>query len=106
MAFLIDKTSKSVTKSITKILSPFKEKIRTIIINNGSESNNHEIISQRAIYEDTNRLFRQYIPKITDFRIINKKDIARIERALNNRPRKKLGFKTPKEVFLGTLPMK
>jgi len=117
MAILPDRTSKSVTKSITKILSPFKEKIHTITFDNGKEFADHEIISQkldtkiyfakpysfwqRAINENTNGLIRQYFPKKTDFTKITKKDIARIERALNNRPRKKLGFKTPKEVFFG-----
>jgi IS30 family transposase len=117
MAILPDRTSKSVTKSITKILSPFKEKIHTITFDNGKEFADHEIISQkldtkiyfakpysfwqRAINENTNGLIRQYFPKKTDFTKITKKDIARIERALNNRPRKKLDFKTPKEVFFG-----
>lgn len=47
MAILSDKTSKSVSKSITKILSSFKRKIHTIKFDNGKEFADHKIISQK-----------------------------------------------------------
>lgn len=118
MYLLKDRTSESVSKSIKKMLSSMKHKIHTITFDNGKEFAMHEKISsdinakiffadpysfwQRAINENANGLIRQYIPKKTDFSKLTQKEIARIERKINNRPRKKLGFKTPYEVFWGT----
>jgi IS30 family transposase len=48
----------------------------------------------------TNGLIRQYLPKKTDFTKIDYKTIKMIQNRLNNRPRKSLGFKTPKEALL------
>lgn len=50
--------------------------------------------------EHLNALIRQYIPKGSSFQQIKDKEIQRIEKELNNRPRKKQGYKTPMEVFL------
>jgi len=100
------------------MLSSMKDKIHTITFDNGKEFALHEKISsdldakvffadpysfwQRAINENTNGLIRQYIPKKTDFSKLTQKEIAFIEWKINNRPRKKLGFKTPYEVIWGT----
>ena len=43
--------------------------------------------------------FRQYFPKNRDFRTITDSEIIRAMKRLNNRPRKRLGYKTPNEVF-------
>jgi|APSaa5957512493_1039668.scaffolds.fasta_scaffold16303_1 transposase, IS30 family len=53
---------------------------------------------QRGTNENTNGLIRQYFPKRSDFELITDKDVKRVENLLNNRPRKCLGYKTPKEV--------
>ncbi len=45
--------------------------------------------------EQINGLVRRYLPKGTDFSKITDEEIAQIEWAINNRPRKCLGFKTP-----------
>ena len=52
---------------------------------------------QRGTNENTNGLVRQYLPKGTDFSTVTHKLVQRIEDTLNNRPRKCLGYKTPKE---------
>jgi len=44
-------------------------------------------------------LIRQYFPKKTDFSIILDQEIKRIERKLNNRPRKRFNFDTPLEIM-------
>lgn len=49
--------------------------------------------------EHLNALIRQYIPKGTSFAKITDKQIRDIEWKLNNRPRKKLNYKSPFEVF-------
>ena len=55
---------------------------------------------QRGLNEHTNGLIRQYLPKKTDFTKVDYKTIKMIQNRLNNRPRKTLGFKTPKEALL------
>ena len=55
---------------------------------------------QRGLNEYNNKLIRQYLPKKTDFSLINNKTINMIIKKLNNRPSKLLGYKTPNEVFL------
>lgn len=54
---------------------------------------------ERGANENTNGLIRRFLPKGTDFRTLSQADIARIEYLLNSRPRKRLGWKTPYEVF-------
>jgi IS30 family transposase len=44
-------------------------------------------------------LIRHYFPKGTDFALIEEDTIHAVERALNNRPRKRLGWRTPLEAF-------
>ena len=54
---------------------------------------------ERGANENTNGLIRRYFPKGTDFRTLSDAQIARVEYLLNSRPRKRLGWKTPYEVF-------
>jgi IS30 family transposase len=54
---------------------------------------------ERGANENLNGLIRRYLPKGTDFANISNQQIARIEYLLNTRPRKRLGMKTPYEVF-------
>lgn len=54
---------------------------------------------ERGSNENTNGLIRRFFPKKTDFRIITNEEIRRVEYLLNARPRKRLGWKTPFQVF-------
>jgi IS30 family transposase len=54
---------------------------------------------ERGLNENTNGLIRDFFPKRTDFSTIANAEVAKVERLLNARPRKSLGFRSPQEVF-------
>lgn len=58
---------------------------------------------QRGTVENTNGLLRQYFPRCRDFGTITAAEIQAVEDRLNDRPRKVLGFRTPREVFNASL---
>jgi transposase, IS30 family len=110
---LPNKTAEAVSEVIIHSLATHKDKIHTITSDNGSEFFLHKEVSQslrldyyfahpyasyeRGSIENLNGLVRQYIPKGTDFSLINKEQIKMIEQKLNNRPRKILKYMTPIE---------
>jgi IS30 family transposase len=110
---LQDKTSASTTNTIAKRLSDMPS--YTITLDNGFENQNWQEMQQltgaqcfyahpyhsweRGTNENTNGLVRWHFPKGTDFRTIPEEDIKAVEYALNTRPRKRLGWMTPLEVF-------
>jgi IS30 family transposase len=54
---------------------------------------------ERGTNENTNGLIRQFFPRGTDFREVDRREIKRVQDLLNGRPRKALDFLTPFEVF-------
>lgn len=61
---------------------------------------------ERGTNENTNGLIRQYFPKGTDFRTVSTKEIKRVQRQLNQRPRKTLGYLTPEETINNIVALK
>jgi len=88
---------------------------KSITLDNGLENAAHEEIARELklkIYfcnpyhswekggvENGIGLIRRYLPKKTNFALISRRQISKIEKELNNRPRKTLGFMTPLEVY-------
>ncbi len=110
------KTSKQTRKAINRRLCRSHEGARlSITYDNGSENVEHEVVNaklgtksyfcapyrswEKGTVENTCGLVRRYIPKKTDIAKIPVSEIRKMERQLNNRPRKCLGFQTPAEVF-------
>lgn len=105
-----------VAKAVWRLLLPYKgEALKSITTDNGSEFAEHEWITrklnvpvyfadsycawQKGAIENANKLVRQYIPKGTDISTVTEGKIAKIRKKINARPREKLNFLTPKEVF-------
>jgi IS30 family transposase len=93
-----------------------KEKRRTLTLDNGTEFSDWERLEkqtgmtiyfaypyhswERGTNENTNGLLRQYFPKSMDFNLITPNELADVVKRLNDRPRKRLKFKSPKQVFM------
>ena len=106
-----DKSAETVTAATIKLLEPYKDAVLTITADNGKEFAYHERMTQalnakvyfadpysswqRGLNENTNGLLRQYWPKKTDFKKVSQKSVSSVIVQLNNRPRKKLNYKTP-----------
>ena len=54
---------------------------------------------ERGANENTNGLIRQFFPKGTNFNVVTRKEIKKVQHLLNGRPRKSLDFQKPYEVF-------
>jgi IS30 family transposase len=113
---LESKKAEEVAKEFSKILNklnPIYKK--TMTYDNGIEMARHEKITkntgikiyfahpysswERGTNENTNGLIRRYLPKGTNFNEIDLKQLQIIQEKLNNRPRKIIGYKTPKEMM-------
>lgn len=58
---------------------------------------------QRGTNEYHNGLLRRYLPKKTSFTNLSQEELDDIVEEINNRPRKVLGYKTPKEILRGAI---
>jgi IS30 family transposase len=54
---------------------------------------------ERGLNEHTNGLLRDFFPKGTDFGRVSPEELAQAVDLINNRPRRSLNFRTPKEVL-------
>jgi len=84
---------------------------KSTTLDNGSEHTKHTQFGiqtyfadpyaswQRGGNENANLWIRYYFPKGTDFGSITDEELIDVEWELNNRPRKRLNFRTPQEVF-------
>ena len=113
---LSGKSSHATISVISERLSSLSQKVKqTITFDNGPENSDWQELErqtkiktffahayhswERGTNENTNGLIRDYFPKKTDFTTISSEELSFVERELNTRPRKRLGWKTPLEVM-------
>jgi len=116
LAKVKDKSSSENVRAITDSLGIFpSELLHTITYDNGSENADHELVNailkirsyfcdtyaawQKGSVENGIGLIRDYLPKGTDLSMVDDAEIKRIQDELNDRPRKCLGWKTPRQVL-------
>lgn len=115
------KKAKPLAKVVIRQLYGYRKYLKTITTDNGSEFAAHLEITaglrmkgmpdvkvyfadsycswQKGAVENVNKLIRQYIPKKSNFNDFSDEYIRNVGRKLNIRPRKRLGFSTPKDEF-------
>ncbi len=110
------KDAASVRRAYARALGSVpKELAKTLTYDQGKEMSQHKRFTidtgiqvyfahpgspwERGTNENTNGLIRQYFPKGTDFSEVSAREIKRVQRQLNDRPRAALGFYKPDEAF-------
>jgi len=104
------RTAKAIVRKLRSLPASAR---RTLTMDNGIEHVGHEQVRsvlgtkcyfcdpyaawQRGTNENRNGLIRHYFPKGTDFARLTQAEIERVESAINNRPMKCLGYRTPLE---------
>ena len=108
--------AEAVRDAITRTIVSFPEQLRrSLTWDQGAEMSQHARLRidtglniyfcdpqspwQRGTNENTNGLLRQYFPKGTDLNVHSVTDLAAVALALNARPRKTLGWRTPAEAL-------
>jgi IS30 family transposase len=103
---------KTIEKRFKKIEPAMK---KSITFDQGKENSEHRALTkntaitvyfchphspwEKGTCENTNYLIRDLLYQMKDFRELTQRDVSKIARLLNERPRKTLDFKTPYEVF-------
>lgn len=116
MAKLGNLKAKTAARAVRRKLGNLPPSLRrTMTFDNGTEFAYHAKLArqlQMAVYfakpycawqrgtnENTNGLVRQYFPKGTDFQRISHREVARVEKLINERPRRRLGYRTPAQIL-------
>ena len=112
------RTGDCVTQAALQAISEHQSRFKTITFDNGTEFHNYKTLEQlfpltcyfatpyhsweRGSNENFNGLIRQYIPKGLSMSGVTQSYCDAVALRLNNRPRKRHGFKSPWEVYYGT----
>ncbi len=113
---LKDKTGRATVYAVKSRMETLPKRFRhTLTLDNGPENRDWQSMeeatgvkcffahpyrsSERGANENANGLLREYFPKKTDFGMISNEEIKAVELRLNSRPRRRLGFKSPLEVW-------
>lgn len=109
------RTVAATNRAAIALLNTTAQSTHTVTVDNGTEFHGYKAIEastgvtfffatphhswERGTNENTNGLIRQYAPKRTSLARLTQADCDRIAAKLNNRPRKRLGFRTPAECY-------
>jgi len=115
---LARKTAEATRRATVQRLAPHARHVHTLTFDNGREFAAHTRMAEalgarvyfahpyasweRGLNENTNGLIRQYFPKTRPLHEVSHGETTAAMNALNHRPRKALGFRTPHEVFFNT----
>jgi IS30 family transposase len=109
------RTTAALNRRTIALIRAQPQPVRTITADNGTEFHRYAQIEQatgarfyfatphhaweRGTNENTNGLIRQYVPKGQSMRHLTQHQCDAIARTLNQRPRKRLGYRTPEECY-------
>jgi transposase, IS30 family len=112
---LTARNKKQATSALLRALAGHRSRIKTITFDNGTEFHDYKVLEQkfkvkcyfatpyhsweRGSNENLNGLVRQYLPKGMCMKPISQRDCNAIAKQLNERPRKRYGFRTPEELY-------
>lgn len=113
---LKNKSASEVRKAFAKEMKKLPQSLRrSLTYDQGREMAEHKMFTketkikvyfahpsspwERGTNENTNGLIRQYFPRGTNFGLLTRAEIKRVQRSLNGRPRKTLGYRTPAEAL-------
>jgi IS30 family transposase len=112
---LRQRTAEHVNRRARRLITTQRHPVRTITVDNGTEFHEYAALEQatgtrfyfatphhaweRGTNENTNGLIRQYLPKRQSMAHLTQHACNRIAAKLNQRPRKRLGFRTPEECY-------
>jgi IS30 family transposase len=116
MGKLVRHCATDATLRAIELIKRQPDRFKTITADNGTEFHSYRDIEaatgvefyfatphhswERGTNENTNGLIRQYLPRRTSMAHVTQADLDAITAKLNNRPRKRLGFKTPEECYV------
>jgi IS30 family transposase len=109
------RTKEEATARTTKLIEQHWHWFKTITSDNGTEFHGYKQVElatgvkfyfatphhswERGTNENTNGLIRQYLPKLQSMKDVTQHQCSAIAERLNNRPRKRLGYRTPREAL-------
>ena len=112
---LNDKSALEMKNAVLDGFKNYPRIAKTFTFDNGTEFSLHDQIEkelgtevyfahpyspwERGLNENTNGLTRKFYPKGTDFSEVTAEDILHVQNLINERPRKSLNYKTPKEAL-------
>lgn len=112
---LRERTVRAANRCAIRLIKNAPRRTRTITVDNGTEFHGYKEIEEstgtmiyfatphhsweRGTNENTNGLIRQFLPKRASMARITQRDCDRIAYNLNHRPRKRLGYRKPAELY-------
>ena len=109
------RTAANVAQAAARAIARHRQRFLTLTLDNGTEFHNYKQLEaassvlcyfatpyhawERGSNENFNGLLRQYLPKGTSMRQLTQQQCDHIAKQLNERPRKRLGWNTPKESY-------